>query len=110
LFLINPVSFLYHDWQAKKNASGVPYNTVTLQYNDGADGERLRYLSNLFLLDSSYFNLACCINRHEDDMVRYRGALRAQHLVECGDTRADYDILNGKTVQQQMAPARPSLP
>jgi len=28
--------------QAKKNASGVPYNTVTLQYNDGIDGERLR--------------------------------------------------------------------
>jgi hypothetical protein len=72
--------------QAKKNASGVPYNTVTLQYSDGVDGDRLR---------------------HQDDMVRYRGALRAQHLVECGDTRVDYDILNGKSMQHQMAPARP---
>jgi len=28
--------------KSKKNSSGVPYNTLTLQYNDGADGERLR--------------------------------------------------------------------
>jgi hypothetical protein len=46
--------------QAKKNSSGVPYNTVTLQYNDGKDGERLR---------------------ESDDLVRYRAALRAKNLV-----------------------------
>ena len=38
--------------KARKNSSGVPYNTVTLQYNDSLDGERLRcsapsYLSRL---------------------------------------------------------------
>ena len=45
-----------------------------IQYNDGKDGEELRY---------------------QDDLVRYRAALRSQNLMVCGDTRVNYDIING---------------
>lgn len=72
--------------KSKKNSSGVPYNTLTLQYDDGIDGERLR---------------------HNDDMVRYRGALRAQNIVQQGDTRVSYDIVNGASLAPQLPPARP---
>jgi len=41
-------------------------------------------------------------------MVRYRGALRAQNLVEQGDTRVTYDIINGGGITRSMAPARPT--
>jgi hypothetical protein len=75
--------------KAKKNSSGVPYNTVTLQYHDGLDGNRLR---------------------HNDDLVRYRGALRAKNLLECGDTRVSYDILNGANLPPHVPPARPQVP
>eukprot|EP00619_Florenciella_sp_RCC1007_P015042 CAMPEP_0205907354 /NCGR_PEP_ID=MMETSP1325-20131115/2496_1 /ASSEMBLY_ACC=CAM_ASM_000708 /TAXON_ID=236786 /ORGANISM="Florenciella sp., Strain RCC1007" /LENGTH=217 /DNA_ID=CAMNT_0053273445 /DNA_START=75 /DNA_END=728 /DNA_ORIENTATION=- len=60
--------------KSKKNASCVPYDTITLKYDDTLDGERLRY---------------------DDDMVRYRAALRSQNLMVCGDTRASFDIING---------------
>ena len=29
--------------KAKRNASSIPYDMVTLQYHDSLDGERLRY-------------------------------------------------------------------
>merc|ERR1711879_305927 len=60
--------------KAKKNSSGVPYNTISLKYDEGSEGDQLR---------------------HEDDMVRYRAALRSQNLLVCGDTRVSYDIING---------------
>mmetsp|Transcript_6402 Transcript_6402/g.7789 ORF Transcript_6402/g.7789 Transcript_6402/m.7789 type:complete len:214 (-) Transcript_6402:146-787(-) len=75
--------------KAKKNISGVPYDTVTLQYHDGLDGDRLR---------------------HSDDLVRYRAALRAKNLVECGDTRSSCDIINGTDLPSHIPPARPHVP
>lgn len=72
--------------KSQKNSSGVPYHMLTLQYNDGSDGERLR---------------------HNDDLVRYRAALRAQNMVANGDTRVTYDIINGANAPQPLRPSRP---
>ena len=44
--------------KAKRNASSIPYDMVTLQYHDSLDGERLRY---------------------HDDKVRYRAAVRSSN-------------------------------
>jgi hypothetical protein len=60
--------------KAMKNNSCVPYDAITLRYNDGLDGDRLRY---------------------DDEKVRYRAALRSQNLMRCGDTRTGYNIISG---------------
>jgi hypothetical protein len=60
--------------KAMKNKSCVPYDPLTLQYNDSHDGEKLRYA---------------------DDMVRYRANIRAENIVKHGDTRCGYNIING---------------
>ena len=73
--------------KAQKNKSGVPYDTVTLQYKPTPEGDHLR---------------------HQDDLVRYRASLRAQNLVEKGDTRVSYDILNGANRAEATTPARPA--
>ena len=60
--------------KSAKNKSCVPYDPLTLQYDDTHDGERLRYA---------------------DDMVRYRAAVRAVNMARHGDTRVGYNIING---------------
>ena len=51
----------------RKNHSSVPYDAVSLKYNDGLDGERLRY---------------------HDDKVRHRAAVRARRYARApGRTR-----------------------
>ena len=64
--------------KAKRNASSVPFDMVTLQYHDSLDGERLRY---------------------HDDKVRYRAAVRSSNLLKNGGSRAGYDILTGGDVR-----------
>mmetsp|Transcript_26373 Transcript_26373/g.76892 ORF Transcript_26373/g.76892 Transcript_26373/m.76892 type:complete len:209 (-) Transcript_26373:242-868(-) len=61
--------------KSKKNSSCVPYNTISLKYDAGERGDHLR---------------------HQDDLVRYRAALRSQNLMVCGDSRVSYDIINGE--------------
>ncbi|GMH94316.1 hypothetical protein TL16_g12873 [Triparma laevis f. inornata] len=60
--------------KSMKNKSCVPYDPLTLQYNDTHDGEKLRYA---------------------DDMVRYRAKVRANNMRAQGDTRSGYNIING---------------
>ena len=62
------------------------YDAITLRYNDGLDGERLRY---------------------HDDKVRFRGAVRSRNLQACGDSRAGYNIINGDDVALVTVPAAP---
>ena len=45
--------------KAKANLSSLPYDPITLMYNDGNDGQRLKYY---------------------DDKVKYRAGLRAQNM------------------------------
>ena len=72
--------------KAKRNASSIPYDMVTLQYHDSLDGERLRY---------------------HDDKVRYRAAVRSSNLLKNGGSRAGYDILTGGDVRGLQKPSYP---
>ena len=72
--------------KARKNHSSVPYDAITLRYNDGLDGERLRF---------------------HDDKVRYRAAVRSRNLQRCGDTRTGYNIINGNDQAQLAVPPAP---
>ena len=60
--------------KSMKNKSCVPYDPLTLQYDDSHAGEKLR---------------------HDDDMVRYRASVRSDNLVKQGDTRCGYNIISG---------------
>jgi len=75
--------------KSMKNKSCVPYDPLTLQYNDSMDGEKLRY---------------------EDDLVRHRAKVRAQNIVKHGDTRCGYNIINGvqNDTQQHIAAPQPT--
>ena len=64
----------------------MPYDAITLRYNDGLDGERLRF---------------------HDDKVRYRAAVRSRNLQRCGDTRTGYNIINGNDQAQLAVPPAP---
>ena len=64
----------------------MPYDAITLKYNDGLDGERLRY---------------------HDDKVRFRGAVRSRNLQKCGDSRAGYDIITGGEFGELEVPPSP---
>lgn len=72
--------------KARKNHSSVPYDAITLRYNDGLDGERLRF---------------------HDDKVRYRAAVRSRNLQRCGDTRTGYNIINGSDQAALAVPPQP---
>ena len=64
----------FHKIHTNPPTQCVPYDPLTLQYNDSHDGEKLRYA---------------------DDMVRYRARVRAQNMKAQGDTRTGYNIING---------------
>lgn len=59
--------------KAAKNVGSMPYDFVTLQYRKGEEGERLKY---------------------QDDRVKYRAAMRAQHLHALSSGQK-YDVLTG---------------
>jgi len=70
--------------KARRNNSSVPYNPLTLHYNDGKDGDRLRW---------------------QDDDIKYRAALRADNLNK-HDT-AGYNPINGENSYQINVPPQP---
>eukprot|EP00388_Colpodella_angusta_P028023 GDKK01011189.1.p1 GENE.GDKK01011189.1~~GDKK01011189.1.p1 ORF type:complete len:119 (+),score=14.02 GDKK01011189.1:141-497(+) len=72
--------------KAKKNQSNVAYDIMTLQYSQDGDGQQQKY---------------------QDDMVRYRAAQRTNMLVVKGDTRAQYNIINGDDRAPIVHPTRP---
>ena len=73
--------------KAKRNASSVPYDMVTLQYHPSLDGEKLRY---------------------HDDKIKYRAAVRSENLLKNGGTRAGYDIVHGGSLRQFERSEHPS--
>mmetsp|Transcript_12432 Transcript_12432/g.17304 ORF Transcript_12432/g.17304 Transcript_12432/m.17304 type:complete len:239 (+) Transcript_12432:47-763(+) len=75
--------------QGRKNVSAVPYDLVTLKYNDDPSGERLR---------------------HDDDLTKYRAAARANNITRHGDTRAGYNILTGEARPPLQEAPRPPTP
>ena len=73
---------------ARSNKTSMPYNPINLRYDDGTDGERLRY---------------------SDDSLRYRGALRAEHLQQ-RMTSTGYNPITGEVIQKVTVPAAPTMP
>ncbi|CAN0355602.1 unnamed protein product, partial [Phaeothamnion confervicola] len=72
--------------KSKKNASGVPYDMISLRYSDGYDGQRLKY---------------------HDDMVKHRARVRANNLIRLGDTRGGFNILTGESRPEPVRPPAP---
>lgn len=75
--------------KAKRNASSVAYNPLTLEYNDSYNGQYLKY---------------------KDDVVRFKAAQRAQQL---GDYKMsqDYDLITGAPVVSRVRmPPQPVEP
>ncbi|OWZ17273.1 hypothetical protein PHMEG_0008812 [Phytophthora megakarya] len=64
--------------KARRNKSGVPFNPVTLKYNDGKDGERLKAA---------------------DAAVKHRANLRAQNL-QYQNSREGINPITGETVRR----------
>lgn len=73
---------------ARSNKTSMPYNPINLRYDDGADGDRLRY---------------------SDESLRYRGALRADHL-QRRMTSTGYNPITGAPISRVHVPDAPSPP
>lgn len=72
---------------AKKNAPSLPFNSITLQYDSTRDGAALR---------------------HQDDLVKYRAALRTHHLY----SRANgaFNPITGEALRSTQPGPKPSSP
>ena len=70
----------------RRNVNSVPYNPISLNYNNNQDGDKLRL---------------------SDDMVRFRAAHRAKQLRDrdtCG-----FNPITGESVMQVQVPPKPTL-
>jgi len=72
---------------ARSNKTSMPYNPISLRYDDGHDGDRLRY---------------------SDESLRYRGALRAEHL-QRRMTSTGFNPITGGPIQRVFVPSPPQL-
>ena len=70
--------------KSKRNSSKLPYNMITLQYNNGKDGDNLRYI---------------------DDSIRYRASLRAQNMMKHGG--ATYNLITHEDSIKPYSMSRP---
>ena len=73
---------------ARSNKTSMPYNPINLRYDDGSDGDRLRY---------------------SDESLRYRGALRAEHL-QRRMTSTGYNPITGAPIERVHVPGAPAPP
>jgi hypothetical protein len=71
-----------------RNKNSVPYNPLTLQYEESADGEVLKYT---------------------DEQIRYRAALRAERL-HAHNTRAGFNPITGEESHRPQMPPQPQPP
>jgi len=72
---------------ARSNKTSMPYNPINLRYDDGNDGDRLRF---------------------SDESLRYRGALRAEHL-QSRNSSTGYNPITGEVISRVSVPAAPVL-
>jgi len=73
---------------ASSNKTSMPYNPINLRYDNGADGDRLRF---------------------SDESLRYRGALRAEHL-QRRTTSTGYNPITGAPIERVHVPEQPRAP
>ena len=74
--------------KAKANQSSLPYDPITLMYDDGNDGERLKYY---------------------DDKTRWRAGMRAQNMQK-HDMSTPYNPITGNPLTRLEVQARPKSP
>lgn len=72
---------------SKANKTSMPYDPINLKYGEGRDGECLRY---------------------SDDALKYRSALRAEHLQR--RMNGGYNPITGAELQRVPVPERPEAP
>lgn len=72
---------------AKKNAPSLPFNPITLEYAGNASGGMLQ---------------------HQDEMVKYRSALRTHNLYS--RSNGDYNPITGEERRDVAPPAKPQTP
>ena len=77
-----------HGTFSRSNKTSVPYNPISLKYDDSNDGDRLRF---------------------SDDTLRYRSALRADHL-QRRMNGAGYNPITGAPMERIKVPDPPSMP
>ena len=73
---------------ARSNKTSMPYNPINLQYDNGADGDRLRF---------------------SDESLRYRGAMRAEHLQRRGAS-TPHNPITGAPIERVHIPEAPQRP
>ena len=71
--------------KGQRNNSSVPYNPITLKYNDSQEGEKLKYT---------------------DDMIRYRAGIRSNYLFQHGGGDG-YDPVTGQKTIGPKVPPKP---
>jgi len=69
--------------KARRNKSSVPFNPITLGYNDGKDGDRLR---------------------HQDAVVKYRAGMRAQNLLNRNNMCGFNPVTGAESTAFQLPP------
>jgi len=70
------------------NKTSMPYDPITLQYDVGEDGTRLKY---------------------SDDVMQHRSRVRA-HFLQAKQTSTGYDPITGNPIPQVHVPHQPSRP
>ena len=73
---------------ARSNKSSMPYNPINLRYDENNAGDRLRF---------------------SDESLRYRGALRAEHLQQ-RMTSTGFNPITGEMIQRVAVPDHPQPP
>ena len=73
---------------SRSNKTSMPYNPINLRYDDGHDGDRLRF---------------------SDESLRFRGALRAEHL-QRRMTSTGYNPITGAPIERVTVPDAPRPP
>merc|ERR1719230_1647499 len=73
---------------SRSNKTSMPYNPINLRYDDGNDGDRLRF---------------------SDESLKYRGALRAEHLQRRGAS-TPHNPITGAPIAPVHVPTKPAKP
>ena len=73
--------------KARRNHNSVPYNPLTLAYNQSEEGNRLR---------------------HADDLIRWRAAQRAKNLQDKA-LGSEYNPITGAVAPRMNAPSKPTM-
>lgn len=83
---VERVAMLQASKKGLKNHTSVAYNPITLEYQDGPGGDKIR---------------------NEDDMIRYRAALRAENL-EKHQAPGGFNPITGEPRAAPRVPVRPA--